>query len=268
MNIRTNDGVDLYVQDLGKGARETLVFCGSANLPCNIWDYTIPFFVEHGYRCVSYDRRGHGRSSTPGDGYDLDTLVADLDAVTERLELGSFSIVAHSLGGAEAIRFAAGRGADRVTKLVSIAATAPYMLQTPDNPEGVPREMLDATNEIWRKDFQQWVLDNAEAFFAKPVSAGVMRWTTSLMLPQSRFVVLALAKAFMDTDLRPDLARLTVPSLFLHGDLDASVPVDFGKRAAASAPNGRMKIYEGRAHGVFLTDPEEVNADVLSFLRG
>jgi non-heme chloroperoxidase len=247
--------MDLHFRDFGQPKNGTLLFCASANIGCDLWNLTIPFFVENGYRCVSYDRRGHGRSAIPGGGYDLDTLVDDIVALCDGLELRELAVIGHSLGGAEAIRFAARD--QRVKRLLSIAATAPL----------IGREPLQPTLEAWRHDFPQWVLDNADAFFARPVSAGMMRWLTGLMIPHSPLVAAAMGETIASLDLRQDLASLAVPSLFLHGDLDASVPLKLGRSAAALARGSRFKVYPGRAHGVFLTDPREVHRDIFEFLR-
>jgi pimeloyl-ACP methyl ester carboxylesterase len=266
MFVEAKDGTRLFVRDWGKG--EPLLFVASQSVPSDIWSHTIAFFVDAGYRCVSFDRRGHGRSDEADEGYDIDTLAGDVGSVIERLALSNVSIVGHSLGGAEVIRYVAHSGAERVKKTVLLAPTAPFMTKTADNPDGIDRGLIEATWASWRKDFPGWVRENARPFFGVDTSDAMTDWCVGLMTKMSLFVQLAVARVSAETDLRGDLPRIATPTLHLHGEKDVSVPVAFGRLTAQSIPKCRFKSYATAAHGLFITHADEVNADILAFLRG
>jgi pimeloyl-ACP methyl ester carboxylesterase len=265
MFVEARDGTRLFVRDWGRG--EPLVFVASQSVPSEIWSHTIPFFVDAGYRCVSFDRRGHGRSDEPGEGYDIDTLAGDLGSVIERLSLPNASIIGHSLGGAETLRYVARSGAERVKKTVLLAPTAPFMTKTADNPDGIDPALIEATRASWRKDFPGWARANARPFFVESTSDAMVDWGVDLITRMPLFVQLAVARVTTGTDLRPDLPRIATPTLLLHGERDVSVPVAFGRLAAQSIPRCRFKSYATAAHGLFVTHADEVNADILAFLR-
>jgi pimeloyl-ACP methyl ester carboxylesterase len=267
MHVVTKDGTKLFVRDWGRG--EPLLFLASAGVSSDIWSHTIPACVDAGYRCISFDRRGHGRSDEPrgSGGWDIDTLANDVGSIVERLELSAVSLVGHSLGGAEAIRYAARSGAARVRKLVLLAPTAPFMTRTPDNPDGVDRTVFEALWDAWRKDFPGWARANARPFFDEGTSEAMMDWGVALLTSTPLYVHLELARTITGSDLRQDLPRISAPTLFLHGEKDASVPVAFGRSAAQLVRDGRFQSYPSAAHGLFITHANEVNEETLAFLR-
>jgi non-heme chloroperoxidase len=265
MYVDTKDGTKLYVRDWGAGA--PILFLASAGVSSNVWSHTIPAFVAAGHRCVSFDRRGHGRSDEPSGAWTLDTLAGDVARIVERLELSDVTLVGHSLGGAEAIRYAADAGARRVRRLVLFAPTAPFMTKTPDNPDGFDRGLFEASWAEWQRDFPGWVQAGARPFFDERTSEAMMDWGVALLTSTPLYVHLELAKVIVDSDLRADLRRIAAPTLFLHGEKDASVPIAFGRSAAQAIRSCRFKSYPSGAHGLFITHAEDVNREILAFLR-
>jgi non-heme chloroperoxidase len=265
--IETRDGTKLFYRDWGHG--NPVVFVASQAVPGDIWNFNVPPLVEDGMRCITFDRRGHGRSDEPGYGYDIDTLADDLRAVITGLDLRDVTLVGHSLGGAEVIRYLGKYNDDpRVRRAVLLAPTAPWMTKTADNPEGIEPAALEAVRSEWRRDFPRWVADNKRAFLAPETSEALEGWAERLMLAMPLYPLLQVSRTSMNTDLRADLRAIRVPTLVLHGDRDASVPVAFGKTAADLIPGGRFKLYEGAAHGLFLTHAARVHSDILEFIAG
>jgi pimeloyl-ACP methyl ester carboxylesterase len=263
--VSTDDGTRLFYRDWGTG--HAILFLASAYVSSDVWNYTLPFFVDNGFRCIAYDRRGHGRSDEPGTGYDLDSLADDVEAVVEHLGLREFAVVGHSLGGAEAVRFIARHRDRTATRLVLLAPTAPSMLRTPQNPDGIPADALAAARAAWLADFPQWVAENTRAFFASATSEALMRWGAALMTQTQLNVLLRIAETTSRSDVTSDLRQLELPTLLLHGDADASVPIAFGERAAALIPDSTFRPVANAGHGLFITHAAEVNQEILQFFR-
>ncbi|RAK60582.1 alpha/beta hydrolase [Phenylobacterium hankyongense] len=264
--LRTRDGVQLFHRDWGEGP--AVVFAASWALTSEMWAYQVAHLSERGFRCIAYDRRGHGRSDVPGRGYDMDTLADDLGAVIEGLGLRDVALVGHSMGGAEVIRYLGRHGSGRVRKVALVAAAAPYLLQTPDNPYGAPQAYFDARLADWARDFPKWVADNRAPFFTPQTSPAMSDWLVDQLVSTPVPVAMATFRAMLARDLRPDLARVDRPTLILHGDKDASAPLEItGRRLAAGIPGARLKVYPGAPHGLFVTHMEQVNADLEAFLR-
>jgi non-heme chloroperoxidase len=271
--IQTTDGTNLFYRDWGKataqgsGKGEAMLFVASQSVSSDMWNYNVPFFADGGFRTIAYDRRGHGRSDQPGEGYDMETLVGDLRAVIERLDLRDLVLVGHSMGGAEVIRYLSRYAGDRVRRAVLLSPTAPFMTRTDDNPEGVDPALFESTRLAWKKDFPGWVADNAAPFFTPETSPALTKWGVGLLASMPLYLQLRIARTTTGTDLRRDLARIAVPTLFLHGELDASVPIAFGRRAAALVPGSRFKAYHDAAHGLPITHADRANKDILEFVR-
>jgi pimeloyl-ACP methyl ester carboxylesterase len=265
--IETRDGTRLFFRDWGKGAPVVLV--ASQAVSCDVWNYNVPALIESDMRCVSFDRRGHGRSDQPGGGYDIDTLAEDLGSVLRQLDLRDVTLVGHSLGGGEIIRYLGRHDHEgRVRRAVLIAPTAPFLTKTPDNPGGIDASAFDAVRAQWRIDFPRWVSDGARPFFAPETSEALLRWGERLIADMPLHVLLQVSNCSMNCDLRADLRAIAVPTLVLHGDLDASVPVAFGKATADMIRSARFVHYERAAHGVFVTHAAQVNRDIVDFVRG
>jgi non-heme chloroperoxidase len=262
--IETRDGTRLFYRDWGKGP--PVVFVASQAVPSDIWTYLTPRFLESGMRCVAFDRRGHGRSDQPTAGYDMDTLADDLRAVLTALDLRDVTLVGHSLGGAEAVRYLGKHPSDgRVARAVLLAPTTPFMTRTPDNPDGVDASAFDALRDAWRRDLPGWVREGVPPFFAAPMSEPFMAWVERLFLDIPLHVLLQCSKSTTGSDLRADLRSISVPTLVVHGDLDVSVPLAFARATVALIPRGTLKVYEGAAHGLFLTHPEQLHRDIVHF---
>ncbi|WP_374473138.1 alpha/beta fold hydrolase [Phenylobacterium sp.] len=265
--IRARDGTRLFHRDWGDG--RPVVFAASWGLSSEMWAYQVAHLAERGFRCIAFDRRGHGRSDVPGGGYDMDTLADDLGAVIEQLDLADVGLVGHSMGGAEVIRYLARHGQARVRRVALVAPVAPYIVQTPDNAYGAPMAAHEATMAQWVKDFPAWAEANKGPFFTPGTSPALMDWLLEQLVATDPAVAVATFRALIGKDLRPDLGRIARPTLILHGDRDASAPLEItGRRVAAGVRGARLEVYEGAPHGLFLTHMDRVNRDLESFLGG
>lgn len=270
--LTTKDGATLYYNDWGSG--QPVVFSHGWPLTADAFEDQMFFLAQHGYRVIAHDRRGHGRSSQPWHGNDLDAYADDLAALTEALDLKKAIHVGHSTGGGEVVRYIARHGSSRVAKVVLIGAIPPLMLKTPNNPGGLPMQVFDDIRAGVAKDRSQFFMDLSLPFYGynRPgakVSQGVRDafWRQGMMagFPAAYFCI----KAFSETDQTEDLKKLDVPTLFLHGDDDQIVPIDAASRAAVKlVKDGRLKEYPGGSHGICTTEKDQVNADLLAFIKG
>jgi pimeloyl-ACP methyl ester carboxylesterase len=266
--IQARDGTQLYYEDWGSG--RPMVFVAPWALSSAWWEYHVASLTSHGVRCVTYDRRGHGRSDQPGRGYDFDTLAGDLASLFDSLDLRDVVLVGHSMGCAEVVRYLTKHGTRRVSRAVLVSTITPFILKAPDNPEGVDRSVLEAGRARLSKDRPHQIAIAAPAFFGSPqnaVSSEVIDWWARMMVDHvSLKTMLDLHRVFTETDFRPELPRITVPTLLIHGDIDTSTPLETtGRRTQRLIPNSRLVVYEKAAHGLPFTHMERLSADLLAF---
>jgi pimeloyl-ACP methyl ester carboxylesterase len=270
--VNTRDDVALFYRDWAGG--RPVVFCAAWALSSIAWQYQMIAVAEAGCRAVAYDRRGHGRSDDPGGGYDYDTLADDLADLLESLDLQGVTLVAHSMGSGEAVRYLSRHGSRRVDRLVLVAPTTPFLLKTSDNPEGVDAALFADRRDQWRADFAHWLSENEAPYFGDDlpgchVSPLSRDWTKADMLSTSLQGAIAFQRSGAETDLRQELTKLTVPTLIVQGDADASAPLELtGSRTAALIPTCRLTIYENAPHALYLTHREQLNRDLLAFITG
>ena len=264
--IRARDGTVLFHRDWGEG--RPAVFVSSWALTSEMWAYQVAHLADAGFRCIAFDRRGHGRSDVPAGGYDLDTLADDLAAVIDQLGLKQVDLVTHSMGGSEAARYLARHGAGKVRKVAMLAPAGPCLLQKPGNPYGGPRAYFDARIAEWKVDFPKWTRANQAPFFTPSTSPAMQEWLIAQMLTTPTPVAIAAFRALVDGDVRADLAKNDRPTLILHGDKDASAPLEItGRRFAAGIRGAQLKVYPGAPHGLFVTHMDQVNRDLEAFLK-
>jgi non-heme chloroperoxidase len=268
--ITTADGTVIYYKDWGSG--QPMVFSHGWPLDADAWDDQLNFFASNGFRAVAHDRRGHGRSSQPWDGNDMDTYADDLAELIEQLDLRDIILVGHSTGGGEVTRYVGRHGTSRVAKVVLVGAIPPLMLKTDANPGGLPIEAFDEIRAGVAGDRSQFYEDLSAAFYGanregSTVSQGVRDafWLMSMQagLKGSYDCI----KAFSETDLTEDLKRFDVPTLIIHGDDDQIVPfADSAPLSSKIVPGAVLKVYPGAPHGLTTTHKDEFNADVLAFV--
>jgi len=270
--ITTRDGTQIFYKDWGTG--QPIVFSHGWPLSADAFEDQMFFLASRGYRCVAHDRRGHGRSSQPWDGNDLDTYADDLAALVETLDLKSAIHVGHSTGGGEVARYIGRHGTKRVSKTVLIGAIPPLMLKTPANPAGTPIEAFDGLRTGVVEDRSKLWHDLSLPFYGynRPgakISEGVREsfWLQGMMagFPASYFCI----KAFSETDLTKDLMEFNVPTLILHGDDDQIVPIQASALLSSKIVKGAtLKVYKGAPHGMCTTHKHQVNEDLLTFIKG
>ena len=264
--ILTRDGVALFYREWGSGL--PILFVHSLSLSSAMWSYQEAFLGDHGIRCISYDRRGHGRSDGSAPGCDLNTFADDLGAVIDGLDLRDVVLAGHSVGCGEIIRYIGRHGTSRVAKIVMLAPTTPYVLQTGDNPYGAPPAYFNQMRAAWAADYPKWLQDNKLPFFTPDTSPQMMDWVQMELLRAHVPTAIAYHRAYLETDLRPDLTKVDRPVLILHGDKDMSAPLEItGRRTALGIPGSILKVYPGAPHGLFVTHMDQVNRDILEFIK-
>jgi non-heme chloroperoxidase len=270
--ITTNDGVEIFYKDWGAG--QPIVFSHGWPLSADDWDTQMLFFLQHGFRVIAHDRRGHGRSSQTGDGHDMDHYADDLAALTAHLDLHEAIHVGHSTGGGEVVHYLGRHGDSRVAKAAIISAVPPLMLKTDANPGGQPKSAFD--------DLQAQLAANRAVFYqalasgpfygfnrpgVEPIEPIIQNWCRQGMTGGAKAHYDGIV-AFSQTDFTDDLKAITVPVLVMHGDDDQIVPyADAGPLSAQLLRNGTLKTYSGFPHGMPTTQAETINADLLEFLR-
>ena len=268
--ITTEDGTQLYYNDWGSG--QPVVFSHGWPLSADAFEDQMFFLASRGYRCIAHDRRGHGRSSQPWQGNDMDHYADDLAALVEALDLRDAVHVGHSTGGGEVARYIGRHGTKRVAQAVLIGAVPPLMLKTEANPAGTPLEAFDQIRAAVKADRSQFFKELTLPFYGynragAKVSQGVRDsfWLQGMMagFPAAYFCI----KAFSETDLTEDLKKINVPTLLLHGDDDQIVPIGASAlRSSKLIPNATLKIYNGAPHGMCTTHKDQVNEELLAFI--
>ncbi len=269
--ITTRDGAEIYFRDWGSG--QPVVFSHGWALSADAWDNQMLCLASEGFRCIAFDRRGHGRSSQPWDGNEMDTYADDLAELMMALDLGPAVHVGHCAGGGEVVRYVGRHGTRRISKVVLIGAVPPLMIRTDANPDGLPASAFDEIRSGLIEDRAQFFEDLSARFYGLDrlgarVSSGLRQalWMQGMMGGLKS--ELDGVRAFSETDFTEDLIRLDRPTLILHGDGDQFVPIDVSaRRSAKLVPDAILDVYSGADHGLCATAKDRVNADLLSFLK-
>jgi non-heme chloroperoxidase len=270
--VTTKDGTEIFYKDWGSG--QPIVFSHGWPLSADDWDAQLLFFLNHGYRVIAHDRRGHGRSTQTADGHDMDHYADDLAAVTAHLDLKGAIHVGHSTGGGEVTRYLGRHGESRVAKAALISAVPPLMVKTAANPQGLPKEVFDGLQAQLAANRSQFYRDLAAGPFygynragAKPSEAVIQNWWRQGMMGGAKAHYDGIV-AFSQTDFTEDLKKITVPVLVMHSEDDQIVPyVAAGPRSAKLLNNSTMKTYKSFPHGMPTTEADTINSDLLGFIK-
>jgi non-heme chloroperoxidase len=269
--VTTADGIDIFFKDWGSG--QPIVFSHGWPLSADDWDTQMMFFLNHGYRVIAHDRRGHGRSTQTPNGHDMNHYADDLAAVVEHLDLHDAVHVGHSTGGGEVTRYLARHGESRVAKAVLISSVPPLMVRTDANPGGLPKDVFDGFQTQVATRRTQFFRELPEGPFygynrpeTRPSDAIIDNWWRQAMMGGAKAHYDGIV-AFSQTDFTEDLKKISVPVLVMHGDDDQIVPyADSGPLSAELVQNGKLITYQGFPHGMPTTEADTINADLLAFL--
>lgn len=261
--FKTADRTDIHYTDDGAGP--AVVFTHSWGLNSGQWNQVIDHLVDKGFRCVAYDRRGHGGSGAYAGEWTVDLLADDLAGLLEHLDLDDVTFVGHSLGCGEIVRYLSRHGTGRAHRAVLVAAQLPLLVQAPDNPDGVPEGMLNAMLADLESDVRQWCIDKCPPFFGdNPVSSEMVDWTVDQIAAAPVETLLATQRMGAHTDYRADLAQLDLPVVLIHGDADVSAPIELtARRAAMLLPHAELVEIPGAAHGLYVTHADRI-VDAIS----
>jgi non-heme chloroperoxidase len=263
--IQTSDDVQIHYRDWGIGS--PVVFVSAWALSGDQWQYQMAHMVNHGLRAICYDRRGHGRSDDPGHGFDYTTLADDLARLVSHLDLRDVTLVAHSMGGGEVVRYLTRHGIDRVARIALVAPTLPFP------GDGVDPSLFEALRDVWRHDLAAWLDANAGPYFGDglpgcSVSNGIRDWTLHDMLRTSLLAAIEFNRTGTSTDFRDELPGIGVPTLLIHGDTDASIPIERSSRLCLDLISGsRLTVYENAPHGLYLSHRDRLNTELLDFVK-
>jgi non-heme chloroperoxidase len=269
--VTAKDGTQIFYKDWGTGT--PIVFSHGWPLSADDWDAQMMFFLNHGYRVIAHDRRGHGRSTQTANGHDMDHYADDLEILTAQLDLKNAIHVGHSTGGGEVVHYLARHGESRVSKAAIISAVPPLMMKTPANPGGLPKEVFDGFQVQVAVNRPQFYRDLASGPFygynrpgAKASEGIIENWWRQGMMGGAKAHYDGIV-AFSQTDFTDDLKKINVPVLVMHGDDDQIVPyADAGPLSAKLLKNGTLKTYKGYPHGMPTTNADTINADLLAFI--
>ncbi|MDT0262123.1 alpha/beta fold hydrolase [Jatrophihabitans lederbergiae] len=269
--LTTRDGTRLYFEDWGTG--RPVILLGTAMLSAKMWEHQAPYLAKEGFRCITYDRRGSGRSDRPWQGYDYDSLADDLADLLDHLDLTDVALVGYAVGGGEAVQYLARYGEQRVSGLVLVASTTPFMMQTQDNPDGLDIALFDQLVEVMTADRPKWMSELAGTFFAgadperAAVSAEFARWIIDIALDSSPRAAVEIYRTLITADQRTETAKVSVPTMIIHGDADLGAPWPLcGLKTSQLLPDASVHLYPGAAHGLFATHADRLNADLQAFL--
>jgi pimeloyl-ACP methyl ester carboxylesterase len=269
--FETSDLTRLHYEDWGDGP--PVVFLSSWALSSRMWQYQMAALADQGFRTIAHDRRGHGRSGSPRSGYDFDTLADDVAGLIAHLDLQEITLVSHSMGEGEAVRYLTRHGDQGVAKLILTSPLGPLPLRTTDNPNGIDPTVVETVRETWKRDFTAWMDANADGFFGKglpgcALSPGIVEWTRQDMLQASLWALIECYRTGVGTDRRPDMAHVSVPTLIIQGDHDVSVPAELSGCVCAELIEGSLlEIYQNAPHALYLTHRDRLTADIIKFAK-
>ncbi|MBC7605911.1 MAG: alpha/beta hydrolase [Burkholderiales bacterium] len=273
--IKTTSGnaktsINIFYQEYGTG--KPVLFIHGWPLNHEMWEYQLAELPKHNLRCIAYDRRGFGKSDRPWERYDYDTLAEDLNELITQLNLSEVTLVGFSMGGGEIARYIGKYGTEKIEKVVLISSVTPYMLKTDDNPEGVKKEMFDDMVDKISADRPEFLKEFGKQFYGvdmlnQPISKAMLQWNQMQCLMSSSNATVDCLRSFSETDFRTDLKKIDIPVLIIHGDADKTVPVNIsGDKTAALLPHAKYIVYANAPHGLFITEKEKLNADLLNFI--
>lgn len=263
--IDTPDGQKLAFRDTGSGT--PVVFLHGWSLSSDIWQSQVDFLVARGHRVIVYDRREHGRSTKPADGYDFNTLADDLAAVLAHTDVADATLVGHSMSGGEIARYFARHGGKRIVRAMFVAPTTPYAVKTEDNPEGTDRKVFDQLVATLAANPKGYLAAGAPGLLGKAPAPETVKWALDMAYQADPKALEQCLRAFTETDFRSDLRAVQVPTLIVYGSGDLPSMASNARRTGALIAGSRVEVYEGAPHGLFITDRERFNNDLLRFIR-
>ena len=264
------NSINIFYQEYGTG--KPVLFIHGWPLNHEMWEYQLTELPKHNLRCITYDRRGFGKSDRTWENYDYDTLASDLNDLITQLNLSEVTLVGFSMGGGEIARYIGKYGTEKIENVVLISSVTPYMLKTNDNSEGIKKEIFDDMVDKITADRPEFLKEFGKQFYGvdmvnQPISKAMLQWNQAQCLMSSSSATVNCLRSFSETDFRNDLKKIDVPVLIIHGDADKTVPISVsGDVTAALLPHAKYIVYGNAPHGLFITEKERLNADLLNFI--